>query len=187
MYTITTLKNYMDHPLIHDVIIHPLKVNGDPRGTLTETLKTTWEDVYHPQNLPFTQMYYSVTQPDTARDVDRWHYHPGGQQDRFGVISGDIVVAIYDNRDDSATKGELNLFAMGESQGKEGQYLLLVPERTYHGFVVVSDKPATLFNYPSRLYDPEEEHRLPFTDYKLSDGSVFSWEQVKKAYHLSRK
>lgn len=182
MYQITTLHNHKSHKLIHDVILHPLKVNSDPRGTLTETLKTTWNNIYDHDKLPFTQMYYSVTKPNTARDIDKWHFHPGGQQDRFGVIAGDIVVCIYDDRDGSKTKGTLNLFAMGESQGNSGQYLLLVPKRTYHGFLVVSKKDAILFNYPSRLYDPEQEHRLPFIDYKLSDNSVFDWQKVKQAY-----
>jgi len=182
MYQITTLKNSASQQLVHDVVLHPLKVNADPRGTLTETLKTTWEDVYNPQDMPFTQMYYSVTKPETARDIDHWHFHPGGQQDRFGVISGDIVVGIYDNRDDSPTKGTLNLFAMGQSQGPEGQYLLVVPKRTYHGYVVVSDSDAIMFNYPSRLYDPAQEHRLLFADYQLSDGTVFNWQKVVAAY-----
>ena len=162
--------------------MHPLKVNKDPRGSLTECLKTTWDNIYDQETLPFTQMYYSRTLPETARDVDKWHFHPGGQQDRFGVIAGDIVVAIYDNRDDSSTKGILNLFAMGEAQGDDGQYLLLVPERTYHGYVVVSDKDAVMFNYPSKLYDPEQEHRLSFSEYKLADDTIFDWKKVISAY-----
>lgn len=182
MYQITSLHNQKDHKLVHDVILHPLKVNQDPRGSLTEVLKISWEDIYHSDTRPFTQMYFSTTQSGVARDVDKWHFHPGGQEDRFGVVAGDIVVVIFDNRDDSPTKGILNLFALGESQGPEGQYLLLVPPRTYHGFVVVSDVSATLFNFPTRLYDPKEELRLPFSEYTLSDGSIFDWETVKKTY-----
>lgn len=182
-YQITTLATKDQTKLVEGVVMRPLKVNGDPRGTLTETLKVSWDDVYNQENRPFTQMYFSTTKPETARDIDRWHFHPGGQEDRFGVIKGDIVVVIYDNRDDSPTKGTLNLFAMGQSQGPEGQYLLLVPERTYHGYIVVSDEDAVMFNYPTRLYDPEQEVRLPFSEYKLADDSVFDWQQVISAYN----
>jgi len=125
-------------------------------------------------------MYYSITDPGVSRDIDRWHYHPGGQQDRFGVILGSIVVAIYDLRDNSPTKGRLNLFSMGEINGDDGQYLLMVPPQTLHGFVVTGSKPATLFNYPTRLYDPEQEVRIPFDEAKLPDGQIFSWDEVKK-------
>lgn len=181
-YQIITLKNKDNHQLVHDVILYPLTVNSDPRGSLTEIMKTTWEGIYDDHTRPFTQVYISRTAPGVARDVDQWHFHPGGQEDRFGVISGDIITAIYDNRDGSPTKGVLNLFLLGESEGEDGQYLLLIPPRAYHGYVVVSDAPATMFNFPTRLYDPKEEHRLPFQDYRLPGNQVFSWDLVKAAY-----
>ena len=185
-YQIITLNNAHKHQLVSGVVMHSLQVNADPRGTLTEALKTTWDDVYHSKDRPFAQMYFSKTLPETARDVDCWHYHPGGQEDRFGVIQGDIVTVIYDNRPDSPTKGTLNLFAMGQTQGPEGQYLLLVPERTYHGYIVVSTIDAVMFNYPTRLYDKQQEKRLPFTKYKLADGTVFDWQRVISAYKRSK-
>jgi len=182
LYSIITLKNKDKHKLIHDVVIRPLKVNRDPRGTLTEALKITWKDIYSKKELPFTQMYFSTTDPGVARDIDSWHFHPGGQQDRFGIISGDIIVAIYDNRKDSKTYQTLNLFLMGQSQGDEGQYLLMVPPQTLHCFLVVSPTPATLINFPNRLYDSDEEQRIFFKDVNLPDGQPFSWDQVKTSY-----
>jgi dTDP-4-dehydrorhamnose 3,5-epimerase len=182
LYSLITLSNKDQHSLIHDLVIKPLKVNRDPRGTLTEALKTTWEDVYNSNDLPFTQMYFSTTDPGVARDIDRWHYHPGGQQDRFGIISGDIIVALFDNRQNSPTFQTLNLFLMGKSQGDNGQYLLLIPSQTLHCYLVVSDKPATMINFPNRLYDPQEEQRIPFVDILLPDKQPFSWDKVKQSY-----
>jgi len=171
------------YPLVHDVVLKKLIVNTDPRGTLVEMLKTTWTDVYDEKKLPFTQVYYSLTIPGVARDQDRWHFHPGGQVDRYVVIFGNVVFAVYDIREQSPTKDRLNLFWVGDSLGPDGQYEILVPPRTLHGFLVVGDKPATLLNFPSKLYDPEEEWRLPFAQYPLPDGSIFSWETVAKAFH----
>ena len=114
-YKLFTLKNHTAYPLIHDVVTHQFQVNRDSRGTLTETLKTTWTDVYHPTTRPFTQMYFSQTQPGIPRDTDQWHVHPSGQEDRFFVIQGTIVTAIYDARPNSPTQGQLNLFLMGEA------------------------------------------------------------------------
>lgn len=171
-----------NYPLIHDALIRNLVVNSDPRGTLTEILKTDWKDFYHAQQRPFAQTYFSVTKAGVARDLADWHFHPGGQIDRFSVISGNMVVAIYDIREKSPTKNTLNLFLLGDCLNYKQQYTVLVPPRTLHGFVVVGKKPAILLNFPSRLYDPEEEWRLPFSAYPLADGSVFSWNKVKKAY-----
>ena len=186
MLNFLTLKNQND--LIADVVMFPLKVNRDPRGILVETLKTNWEKVYGP-GMEFAQMYYSITEPGVARDVDRWHYHPTKQIDRFGVIQGELVVAIYDWRSGSPTFGKLNLFLMGESNGDDGQYLLLIPRNTLHGFVVVSQKPAILFNFPNHLYDPTEEGRLPHSEYAVNfpDGRAFSWEIIKEEIYTSGK
>lgn len=177
---LTTLKNQKD--LIYDVVAYPLKVNRDSRGILVETLKTNWSEVFGP-NRPFAQSYYSITKAGVARDEDVWHRHPH-QEDRFVVIQGDIVVAIYDWRKESSTYGKLNLFKMGESEGEDGQYLLLIPRNTLHGFCVVSKKTAILLNFPTLLYNPKEEGRISHQEagVKFPDGELFSWEAVRKEF-----
>lgn len=166
---------------IHDVLLFPLRVNRDPRGTLVESLKVSWTGIYDPAKRPFAQHYFSTTLPGTARDEDRWHIHEH-QEDRFSVILGDIVVAIYDPRPDSPTRGRLNLFRLGESNGDDGQFAVVVPKRCYHGFVVVSEKPAVLQNFPTREYDPADEGRVPFAEanVKLADGTVFTWDLLRR-------
>ena len=178
------LTNVQNYPLIHDVRIHPLRVNRDKRGILTEIMKTDWEDVYEKRELPFAQTYYSITKSGVARDETLWHYHPGGQQDRFGVIKGEIVVAIFDWRKKSKTFGRLNLFHLGELPKDKGQYIVLVPKRCLHGFVVVSKTPAILFNFPTRLYDPVEEKRIPMEKVKMEDGKGFSWDLVRSSFRI---
>lgn len=194
-YTLFTLKNLparsaesrraswrgkKPYPLIKEVIVYPLKVNRDPRGILVEVLKINFKKIYS-SHYPFTQCYYSVTKPGTARDKDRWHCHPTKQIDRFVVIKGDIVVALYDWRQNSSTYGQLNLFKIGESQGDYGQYTLLVPQNVLHCFKVVSKTEAVLLNFPNTLYDSKEEGRLLFKEIRLPDGSYFSWTKVDQA------
>jgi dTDP-4-dehydrorhamnose 3,5-epimerase-like enzyme len=186
LYKIFTLKE-KNFKLIHDVVARKLTVNSDKRGTLVEILKTSWTDIFDSEILPFTQVYYSKTKSGVARDKSDWHFHPGGQVDRYVVISGEVIFAIYDTREKSKTRNFLNLFWIGESLGKTGQYSLLVPPRTLHCFIVVSKKPATLLNFPSRLYDPREEVRIPFKKFPLPDGTIFSWTKVKKAHKMYAK
>jgi dTDP-4-dehydrorhamnose 3,5-epimerase-like enzyme len=62
--------------------------------------------------------------------------------------------------------------------------VVTIPPQTLHGFVVTSDTPATLLNFPNRLYDPDDEGRLPFTeaDVAFSDGTPFDYDLVREWY-----
>ncbi len=166
---------------IDGIKVRRLRVNSDDRGTLVETLKVDWADFYDADILPFKQTYYSVTRAGVARDEDQWHVHQH-QRDRFVVIDGELVVGAHDPRPGSSTEGLINLFPMGSAQGPDGQYALMIPERVHHGFVVSPSGRAILTNFPTRLYDPEDEGRIPFTDAgaRLTDGRPFSWDAVRE-------
>lgn len=166
--------------LIRDVYLHPLKVNRDESGILVETLKTTWpKEIYHPQLRPFAQQYYSITPPGLARDEDRWHLHKL-QEDRFLCPRGDVVVALYDGRQSSPTFRTLNLFELGEGQGDDGQYILLIPKEVLHGFMAVGEDSALLLNFPTQLYNKEDEGRIPYDEVDAKvDWQKFSWDLVR--------
>jgi dTDP-4-dehydrorhamnose 3,5-epimerase len=175
---IITLANKDSVQLIEGVILHPLRINKDETGgILVETLRADWRDVVSEER-PFAMQYYSVTESMVARDENVWHYHPTGQEDRFLVIHGAIVVAVADKRNGSPTNSLLNLFYM---HPLDNPYLLLIPKQTLHGFLVVSKEPATLLNFPTRLYNPEEEGRIPHQEagVKLLSGEIFSWDIVR--------
>lgn len=177
MIDLITLDNSCN--LIDGVILHSLKENKDQSGTLTEVLKTSWKDVYG-DKYPFAQCYYSVTSSGVVRDRDEWHVHPTKQTDRFVCIQGAIVTAVYDMRLGSKTYGTLNLFLMGEILGGKSQFMVVIPQGTLHGFGVVSEKEAVLMNFPTTLYDPNEEGRIKYGEAlaKFPDGSLFNWEKV---------
>jgi dTDP-4-dehydrorhamnose 3,5-epimerase len=165
--------------------VRQLRVNRDPRGVLVETLRTDWDDVMNAGDRAFAQTYYSVTLPGVARDEDRWHQH-FHQEDRFVVPQGDILLALFDPRQDSETYGHLNLLPLGESCGDDAQALAVIPRQVYHCFMVVSRHPALLINYPTALYDPADEHRAAFPQVgaRFTDGAAFTWDRVRAAYGL---
>jgi len=175
-----TLVNRDSQKIIKDVVIHPYKVNQDESGVLVETLRRDWEDIYNPGREFFMQ-YYSETPSGLARDEKVWHYHPTVQDDRFSVVKGEIVVAVADNRVDSPTNGLLNLFYIN---ARKDPYMFLIPRKTLHGFLVVSPEPAILINFPTGLYNPQEDKRVPFEEAqaKLPDGTLFSWDIVRKEF-----
>lgn len=165
--------------LIKDVLLYPLKINKDKSGVLVETLRTDWPQIYG-QDRAFAMQYYSITAPGIARDENIWHYHPTIQEDRFLVVQGAVVVAIADFRDDSPTYRLLNLFHMSADYNP---YILLIPKKTLHGFLVVSKNDGILLNFPTALYNPKEEGRIPFSEAQIQfpDGSLFSWDNVRKS------
>lgn len=180
-----TRQNSSEANLIKDVYLHPLKINEDETGILVETLRKDWPGIYNEEERAFAMQYYSKTNPGVARDEAVWHFHPSGQEDRFLVIEGSIVVAVGDPREDSDTKGLLNLFLM---ESNKDPYMILIPKRTLHAFMVVSQTPAILLNYPTRLYDPNEEGRVPFEQAKIAypNGELFTWESVRQELHLHK-
>ncbi len=173
-------------PAIFDVTVRSLRTNRDPRGTLTELLRTDWSDVYG-DSMPFAQVYTSTTEPGVARDIDTWHVHQN-QTDRFYCVSGRIVVAIADPREDSLSRGKLMLVELSAQEDAPAPLMVTIPARTLHGFVVTSEGTATLLNFPTQLYDPQDEGRLPFAEAQITfpDGSAFDYRAVS-AWYSSRR
>ncbi len=174
-YNYMNLTNEKD--LIEGVILRKLTVNKDPSGSLVETLRSDWPDVFNKDDLSFAMQYISITPPGVARDEDKWHVHKF-QKDRFICVSGRIVTAVYDPRQNSKTKGNLNLFVMGPQNDRE-MYVLVIPEETYHGFMVLSNEPGYLLNFPTKLYNPEDEGRV-------SHHQELNWQEVRQDFQIAK-
>lgn len=175
-----TLENTDSHKLVKDLVIRPLKVNQDETGgVLVETLRQDWEDVAG-ERRDFAMQYFSITPPGLARDENQWHLH-NDQEDRFLVVGGEIVVSVADYRTESETFGLLNLFHM---KPLENPYLILIPKGTLHGFLVVGNEDAILLNFPTRVYNPNDELRIPHVEanIKTSDGIFFTWNMVREKF-----
>lgn len=169
-------------PPVAGVTLRDLRINRDPRGTLTELLRTDWPDLFG-ADLPFAQVYASTTGPGVARDEQAWHVHRH-QSDRFYCLAGRIVVAIADPRPESPTRGALMLVELAAGPDHPAPLVVTIPPGTLHGFVVTSPGPATLLNFPNRLYDPADEGRLPFADaaVALPDGTPFAYDLARALY-----
>lgn len=171
-YQYIDLNNQKD--LIVGVVLHKLVIHEDPSGSLVETLRTDWADVYNQDDLKFAMQYMSITPSGVARDEDKWHLHKN-QKDRFICVAGKIVTAIFDPRENSPTHGKLNLFLMGPDKAHE-MYMVVIPEETYHGFMVISKVPGYLLNFPTQLYNQDDEGRVPKKE--------LSWQKVREDFNL---
>jgi dTDP-4-dehydrorhamnose 3,5-epimerase len=142
--------------MIDGVEVRRLQVNADERGHLVEFFREDWEE-YDPEP---AMSYYSLSYPGVVR---AWHRHRRGQIDHFVCPSGRIKVGVYDDREDSPTRGEVDQFVIGEHD----QRMVRIPGACWHGFKVIGNDQALLVNMPTNLYDyddPDEERLPPDTD-----------------------
>jgi len=147
--------------LIERVKIKQLKMNADERGMLMEILRED-DEIFE----RFGQVYVALNYPGVIR---AWHYHKL-QNDFFVVVRGMIKVALYDAREDSSTKGEVNEFFLGE----QNNILLRIPVGVMHGYKTIGVVPSLLLNFPTRVYNQDEpdEYRLPYD----TDQIPYDWD-----------
>ncbi len=146
--------------MIDGVVVKKLVVIPDERGYLMEILRR--DDPFFEQ---FGQAYLTVVYPDAVKG---WHYHKE-QTDHFCVVKGLAKVVLYDGRDGSKTKGEVNEYFIGE----KNPCVLRIPKGVLHGMKGVGVEPALLLNLPDQMYD----HAAP-DEYRVAphDGSVpYDW------------
>lgn len=126
--------------MIQDVRVKQLKVIPDERGRLMEMLRAD-DDFFR----KFGQVYMTTAYPGV---VKAWHYHKK-QWDHFVCVRGMMKVVLYDSRENSSTKGEVNEFFLGDHR----QIMVQIPPLVFHGFKCVSDHEAIIVNCPTEMYD----------------------------------
>lgn len=136
--------------MIEGVRVKKLKVIPDERGLLMEMMRD--DDEFFQK---FGQVYLSVVYPGVVKG---WHYHRK-QTDHFVFVKGMAKVVLYDSRDGSPTKGDVNEFFMGENN----PILLVIPPFVLHGMKGIGTEPAFLVNTPDEVYDyaSPDEYRVP--------------------------
>jgi len=135
--------------VIQDVQVKPLKVMADERGRLMEMLRSD-----DPLFKGFGQVYMTAAYPGV---VKAWHYHKK-QWDHFVCVRGMAKVVLFDAREQSRTRNEINEFFLGDHH----PILLQIPPLVYHGFKCVSDCEAIIINCPTEcyVYDNPDEFRV---------------------------
>lgn len=113
----------------------------------------------------FGQASMSKTYPGV---IKAFHYHER-QDDVWFFPVGNAQVVLHDLREGSPTKGETNVFYMGE----DNPILLLIPAGVAHGYRTLGEKPAVIIYFTTESYNPDDpdEKRLPFNDPRIG----FDW------------
>jgi dTDP-4-dehydrorhamnose 3,5-epimerase len=151
--------------MIEGVITKKLKVIPDERGRLMEMLRRD-----DPEFTQFGQIYMTTIYPGVVKG---WHYH-NHQDDYFVVVKNMVKLVLYDRRETSPTRGEINQFFFGEYY----PLLVVIPAGVVHGFKGIGLEEALIINLITQPYNYQnpDEYRLdPCTpeipyDWSRKDG-----------------
>ncbi|MBI2303413.1 MAG: dTDP-4-dehydrorhamnose 3,5-epimerase family protein [Chloroflexi bacterium] len=137
--------------MIQGVQIKHLTRHADERGYLMELVRRD-DAIFE----TFGQCYIAMNYPGVVR---AWHYHKL-QDDIFAAVKGMVKVVLYDPREDSPTRGQVEEYFLGENN----PILLKIPVLVIHGYKTIGLEPSLLLNFPTRPYNPAQpdEYRLPW-------------------------
>lgn len=149
--------------MIDGVRVQPLRRIADERGSVLHMLKAqdTWFT-------GFGEIYFSTVYPGVVKG---WHLHQRMVLN-YAVPHGSIKLVLYDDRDGSATRGEVQELFLGDLN----YVLVQVPARVWNGFKGLGMAASVVANCASLPHDPGEivrvdPHRndIPY-DWSRQDG-----------------
>ena len=148
--------------MIEGVQLKQLVTHRDERGFFREIARDTEEIVAE----GWAQLSHSLMHSGVAK---AWHVHPT-QIDWWYVPVGDLKVALYDPRDGSPTRGDLDELFLGEHYDAQ---LLKIPAGVAHGCRAIGGT-AHLIYLTSSTYNPDEEGRIPHDDASIG----YDWKAL---------
>ena len=148
------------------MVVRDLVTHTDERGTVCELFDTRWGVT--PDDIVFA--YQFTIRPGMAKG---WGLHRE-HEDRYAFIDGELELAFFDEREDSATAGESSrLFLSGRHRS-----LLVIPRGVWHAERNVGAVDARVVNFPTIPYDhaDPDKYRLPLDTDELPVRLGPAWQ-----------
>ncbi len=137
--------------MIEGVAVVPLRRIPDERGTVHHMLKRT-----DPHFIEFGEIYFTTVYRDVIKG---WHRHREMTLN-YACINGRIKLVLFDDREGSATRGEL----MEVFLGPDDYSLVVIPPGVWNGFKGM-DETSIVANCCTHPHDPSRSDRLdPFVN-----------------------
>lgn len=135
--------------MIESVHVVPLERVPDERGTVYHMLKRT-----DPHFSEFGEIYFSSVYRDVVKG---WHRHREMTLN-YACISGRVKLVLFDDREGSPTRGELQEHFLGP----DDYSLVVIPPGVWNGFKGMS-AVSIVANCATHPHDPSRSERLdPF-------------------------
>lgn len=152
-------------PIVHGVSFREVATHVDDRGTVCEVFDPRW--AWHPDPLVF--VYTWTLRPGWVKG---WALHRE-HEDRYLVLSGDLRVVLYDEREDSPTQGLVSEIYLTAYRRR----LMNIPAGVWHADHNVGSSDVVVVNCPTIPYDHAnpDKYRLPID----TDRIPFEFEGVK--------
>jgi dTDP-4-dehydrorhamnose 3,5-epimerase len=136
--------------MIDGVLVHPLRQIPDERGKVMHMLRCD-----DPHFTRFGEIYFSAVYPGVIKG---WHLH-AEMTLNYAVVTGLIKLVLFDDREGSPTRGEVQEVFLGESN----YALVRVPPGVWNGFKGVGTAPSIVANCADTPHRPDEITRMdPF-------------------------
>ena len=146
--------------MIDGVRVVPLNQFADERGKVMHMLKCD-----SPGFKGFGEIYFSTVYPGAIKG---WHIHRRMVLN-YAVPHGHIKLVLYDDREGSPTKGELQELFLGP----DNYCLVTIPALVWNGFKGIGTEMALVANCATIPHDPGEIDRLdPFDQRIPYDWSI---------------
>jgi dTDP-4-dehydrorhamnose 3,5-epimerase len=146
--------------LIDGVVRRSSITHPDERGTLTEIFNPAWDF----SDDPLVYVYQVTIRPGQIKGFVLHRAY----SDRLFFSLGTLKVVLYDDRENSPTRGRLNeLYFSEESRGH-----LMIPPNVWHAVQNVGSTDALFINCPTKPYNhadpdkwsmPEDSDLIPYS------------------------
>lgn len=137
-------------PTIQNVKVIPLKQFPDERGKIMHMLKKT-----DPHFESFAEIHFSVAYLGV---VKAWHTRTD-MTSSVAVIFGKVKWVLYDNREDSSTKGELMELFLGD----DNYHLLQIPPGVTSGYKTIGSTMSIVANCTDKTHSDDGKKNVdPF-------------------------
>ena len=134
-----------------DVQVVPLRRIPDERGTIFHMLRRS--------DRPLPRVRRDLLHDDLSDVVKGWHKHREMTLN-YACVHGRIKLVLYDDREGSATCGELDEIFLGP----DNYALVVIPPGVWTGFKGMTDPYAIVANCCTHEHDPSRSTRLdPFS------------------------
>jgi len=120
-------------------------------GVATEVVRPEWDI----GRVPIRHMIHVTLR---AHAVSAWHCHHL-QTDRIFVTDGALRIVLFDDREGSPTRGQLDVLQLGRMRPAT----LLIPPYVWHGVQNLESQPSGFINFfdHAYCYEDPDEWRLP--------------------------
>jgi len=146
--------------MIEGVRIIPLKRIPDERGSIFHMLRCN-----DPHFIQFGEIYFSTIYPGVIKG---WHLHREMTLN-YACVHGYIKVVIYDDREQSPTRGEIVEVFLGP----DNYSLVVIPPGLWNGFKGMGSEVAIVANCATHPHDASRSKRMdPFNNHIPYDWSV---------------